>query len=83
MQDGMIDLGRGAYPVLYDVDSDGLIDLVATNKENYHGAGSTPYNLWCIKIPEQQKLQFSHCQMNHVLILRLMELKVLFQQLEI
>ena len=25
MQDGMIDLGRGAYPVLYDVDSDGLM----------------------------------------------------------
>ena len=27
LQEGMIDLGRGAYPVLYDVDSDGLIDL--------------------------------------------------------
>ena len=49
MQDGMIDLGRGAYPVLYDVDSDGLIDLVATNKENYHGAGSTPSKLMVYK----------------------------------
>ncbi|MAO45639.1 MAG: hypothetical protein CL823_00660 [Crocinitomicaceae bacterium] len=49
MQDGMIDMGRGAYPVLKDVDGDSLIDLVVTNKENYQGLGSTPTKLHIYK----------------------------------
>ena len=42
IQEGMIDLGRGAYPVLIDLDSDSLIDLVIANKETYNGVGDTP-----------------------------------------
>lgn len=42
LQDGMIDLGRGAYPVLKDLDGDGLTDLLVSNKEKYEGIGITP-----------------------------------------
>ena len=42
LQEEMIDLGRGAYPVFTDFDGDGLIDLVASNKERYLGPGNTP-----------------------------------------
>jgi hypothetical protein len=42
LQDGMIDLGRGAYPVLTDIDGDGLIDLIVSNKERYEDIGVTP-----------------------------------------
>lgn len=42
IQEGMIDLGRGAYPVLIDLDADTLIDLVIANKETYNGVGDTP-----------------------------------------
>jgi hypothetical protein len=49
LQDQMIEMGRGAYPVLIDIDSDGLIDLVVTNKENYHGVGDTPSKLHVYK----------------------------------
>ena len=42
IQEGMIDLGRGAYPVLIDLDSDSLIDLVIANKETYNGVDDTP-----------------------------------------
>jgi hypothetical protein len=45
VQEGMIDLGRGAYPVFTDFDGDGLIDLVASNKERYLGPGNTPSSL--------------------------------------
>jgi hypothetical protein len=31
LQEGMIDLGAGAYPVFYDYDSDGLTDLLISN----------------------------------------------------
>lgn len=31
LQDQMIDLGAGAYPILYDVNQNGLLDLVAGN----------------------------------------------------
>ena len=31
LQEGMIDLGAGAYPVFYDYDSDGLSDLLISN----------------------------------------------------
>ena len=49
LQDQMIDMGRGAYPILVDIDSDGLLDLVVTNKENYHGVGDTPSKLHSYK----------------------------------
>jgi hypothetical protein len=35
LQDQMIDLGSGAYPVFADIDGDGLIDLVAGNYGYY------------------------------------------------
>lgn len=35
LQDGMIDLGIGAYPVVTDVNSDGFPDLVVANREYY------------------------------------------------
>ena len=38
----MIDLGRGAYPVLIDLDGDSIIDLVIANKETYNGVDDTP-----------------------------------------
>jgi len=49
MQDQMIDMGRGAYPLLVDIDSDGLLDLVVTNKENYNDIGDTPSKLQAYK----------------------------------
>ena len=42
LQDGMIDLGRGAYPSLHDFDGDGLLDLAVANKERYEGVDQTP-----------------------------------------
>lgn len=45
LQDGMIDLGRGAYPVFKDFDDDGLIDLAVTNKERYIDIGITPCDI--------------------------------------
>ncbi len=35
IQDRMIDLGAGAYPVFYDIDQDGLVDLFAGNYGYY------------------------------------------------
>ena len=42
LQEGMIDVGRGAYPSFTDFDGDGLTDLVVANKERYLGPGMTP-----------------------------------------
>ncbi len=42
MQDGMVDLGRGAYPSFHDFDGDGLLDLAVANKERYEGVDQTP-----------------------------------------
>lgn len=42
LQEGMIDVGRGAYPSFTDFDGDGLLDLVVANKERYLGPGMTP-----------------------------------------
>ncbi|MFO0322722.1 MAG: T9SS type A sorting domain-containing protein [Bacteroidota bacterium] len=38
LQDGMIELGEGAYPVLFDADSDGKKDLIIGNVGYYNGA---------------------------------------------
>ena len=38
----MIDMGRGAYPVLMDFDGDGLLDLAIANKERHEGIDQTP-----------------------------------------
>ncbi len=35
LQDEMIELGEGAYPVLFDVDNDGLLDLIVANSGYY------------------------------------------------
>ena len=42
LQNGMIDLGRGAYPTFHDFDGDGLLDLAVANKERYEGVDQTP-----------------------------------------
>jgi len=42
LQEGMIDLGRGAYPSFHDFDGDGLLDLAVANKERYEGVDQTP-----------------------------------------
>lgn len=42
LQEGMIDVGRGAYPAFTDFDGDGLTDMVVANKERYLGPGNTP-----------------------------------------
>lgn len=42
LQQGMIDVGRGAYPATTDFNGDGLTDLVVANKERYLGPGNTP-----------------------------------------
>ena len=42
LQEGMIDLGRGAYPAFVDFDGDGLMDMIVANKERYLGPGLTP-----------------------------------------
>lgn len=42
LQSGMLEFGRGAYPVLADFDGDGLLDLAVANKERYEGVDQTP-----------------------------------------
>lgn len=38
LQDGMIELGEGSYPVLFDADADGKKDLIVGNLGYYNGA---------------------------------------------
>lgn len=38
LQDGMIEMGEGAYPVLFDVDADGKKDLIIGNLGYFNGA---------------------------------------------
>lgn len=42
LQEGMIDVGRGAYPAFTDFDNDGRVDMVVACKERYLGPGNTP-----------------------------------------
>ncbi len=42
LQEQMVDLGRGAHPVLVDIDGDGLKDLIVSNDEYYQGLGLKP-----------------------------------------
>ncbi len=41
-QDRMIDLGEGAYPVTFDIDGDGLMDLLVSNYGYYELGGTYP-----------------------------------------
>jgi hypothetical protein len=49
IQEGMLDVGRGAAPVWVDLDGDGLLDLALANKERYEGVGMTPTQLTLFK----------------------------------
>ena len=49
LQEGMLDFGRGAYPVLIDIDGDGLLDLAVANKERYEGVDQTPAAIACYR----------------------------------
>lgn len=42
LQDGMIDVGEGCYPVLFDYDADGLKDLLISNYGYYDASGIFP-----------------------------------------
>lgn len=42
LQDGMIEVGEGAYPTFYDVDNDGLIDLLIGNYGYFASSGTYP-----------------------------------------
>lgn len=45
LQNTSIDHGRGAHPVLVDVNNDGLKDLIVANEEYYNGFGDRPSQL--------------------------------------
>ena len=47
LQDEMIDLGSGAYPVLYDMNGDGLLDLIIGNYGYYDSTTSDGYAISC------------------------------------
>ena len=39
LQDGQIDIGEGSYPVLFDIDADGLTDILIGNYQKIVGPG--------------------------------------------
>lgn len=45
LQDETLDFGRGAYPVAFDENGDGLMDLIVSNKEYYQGVDQQPSQL--------------------------------------
>ena len=47
LQDEMIDLGSGAYPVFYDMNGDGLLDLIIGNYGYYDSTTSDNYSIKC------------------------------------
>ena len=47
LQDEMIDFGSGAYPVLYDMNGDGLLDLIVGNYGYYDSTTSDGYDITC------------------------------------
>ena len=48
-QDRMLDLGEGAYPVPFDIDGDGLMDLVVANYGYYAEGGLYPCKLAALR----------------------------------
>ncbi|MGI8893725.1 MAG: FG-GAP repeat domain-containing protein, partial [Bacteroidia bacterium] len=49
MQDQMIDMGEGAYPVFFDYDGDGLLDIVSGNYGYFDPSASYPSSLHLFK----------------------------------
>ena len=47
LQDEMLDFGSGAYPVLYDMDGDGLLDLLVGNYGYYDSTTSDGFSITC------------------------------------
>ncbi len=45
LQDGMVELGRGAYPVVADFNMDGLMDLFVANETYYQTGVQPPSNV--------------------------------------
>jgi len=48
-QRGMLDVGEGAYPVPFDFDGDGLMDLLVGNYGYYHSSGVYPSMLAALR----------------------------------
>lgn len=46
LQSDMIDLGLGAYPVVFDVDNDGLKDLVIANRKYFEPGNPLTSRIW-------------------------------------
>ena len=47
LQEEMIDFGSGAYPVFYDMDNDGLLDLLVGNYGYYDSTTNEEYFITC------------------------------------
>ena len=47
LQEDMIDLGSGAFPLFYDVDGDGLADILVGNYGYYDSTTFDGYNITC------------------------------------
>jgi hypothetical protein len=47
LQEDMLDFGSGAYPVLYDMNGDGLLDLLVGNYGYYDSTTSNGYSITC------------------------------------
>jgi len=47
LQNQMLDFGSGAYPVLYDMNGDGLLDLLVGNAGYYDSTTNNGYSITC------------------------------------